>query len=38
LKALAPHAKLVLIPQAGHNDLQNFPLYLQTIQEAMQSL
>ncbi len=38
LKALAPHAKLVLIPQAGHNDLQDFPVYLQTIQAAMQSL
>lgn len=38
LQLLAPQAKLVLVPLAGHNNLQDFPAYLQTIEMAMQSL
>jgi pimeloyl-ACP methyl ester carboxylesterase len=31
LVAAAPHAELVLIPGAGHNDLQQFPAYLDAL-------
>jgi len=35
LKALLPGAKLLLIPGAGHNDLQDDALYLQALRDAM---
>jgi uncharacterized protein len=31
LQRLAPHAERVLIPGAGHDDLQQFPAYLETL-------
>ncbi len=36
LAALAPQARLLLLPQAGHNDLQMYPAYLQALEEVMQ--
>lgn len=38
LKALAPRAELLLVPDAGHNDLQAFPAYLDGLARALQSL
>jgi uncharacterized protein len=35
LQALVPQAQRLLLPEAGHNDLQNFPLYGQTIAQAV---
>jgi hypothetical protein len=32
---LVPRAELLLLPQAGHNDLQNFPAYGQALSAAM---
>lgn len=38
LKALAPHADLLLVPGAGHNDLQSFPVYLDGFARALGAL
>ena len=35
LQALAPAARLVIVPGAGHNDLQEFPAYLDAVAEAL---
>jgi uncharacterized protein len=35
LQRVAPHAELVFIPGAGHNDLQNFPQYLSAIAQRL---
>ena len=35
LLAAAPHAELLLVPGAGHNDLQRFPAYLDRLGAAM---
>jgi uncharacterized protein len=35
LHLLAPASKLVLVPKAGHNDLQEFELYLQALRAAL---
>jgi alpha-beta hydrolase superfamily lysophospholipase len=35
LQALVPSAKLLLVPGAGHNDLQLFPAYLEGIAGAL---
>lgn len=35
LQALAPQARLVIVPGAGHNDLQEFPAYLQAVAQAL---
>lgn len=37
LKRLAPQAQLLLVPQAGHNDLQAFPVYRDTLAAALQA-
>lgn len=38
LKALAPQAELLLVPGAGHNDLQQFPVYLDGLARALAGL
>jgi pimeloyl-ACP methyl ester carboxylesterase len=38
LKALAPKADLVAVPGGGHNDLQNFPAYLEAFRAALDRL
>ena len=38
LKALAPGARLALIPGAAHNDLQQFDAYLQAFAKALTGL
>lgn len=38
LKALAPKADLVMVQGGGHNDLQNFPAYLQAFRAALDRL
>ncbi len=38
LKALAPQAELLLVPGAGHNDLQEFPVYLDGFARALRAL
>ena len=38
LKALAPHATLLRVPGAGHNDLQEFDFYLAAFARALQVL
>lgn len=38
LAALAPQARLQLIPGAGHNDLQSFPAYLDALRQALAAL
>jgi uncharacterized protein len=38
LQKLAPQSKLLLVPNAGHNDLQKFELYLQAIRDEMARL
>jgi len=38
LRALVPHAQLLLIPGAGHNDLQAFPAYLDGLADALKAL
>ncbi len=38
LKAIAPQAELVLVPGAGHNDLQNFPVYRARLAAALSAL
>ena len=38
LKALAPQAELLLVPGAGHNDLQQFPVYLDGLARALTQL
>jgi uncharacterized protein len=35
LHLLAPASKLVLVPKAGHNDLQEFEVYLQAVRAAL---
>jgi uncharacterized protein len=35
LQALAPRSRLLLVPQAGHNDLQEFPVYLDGLAQAL---
>lgn len=35
LQKLAPQSKLVLVPKAGHNDLQDFQGYLQALRTAL---
>jgi uncharacterized protein len=35
LHQLAPASKLVLVPKAGHNDLQEFEAYLQALRAAL---
>jgi uncharacterized protein len=35
LHLLAPHSRLVLIPKAGHNDLQEFEVYLQAVRAGL---
>jgi uncharacterized protein len=35
LHQLAPTSKLVLVPKAGHNDLQEFEVYLQTLRAGL---
>ena len=35
LQALAPQSRLVLVPGAGHNDLQEFPAYLDAVATAL---
>jgi pimeloyl-ACP methyl ester carboxylesterase len=35
LLTLQPHARLLLVPQAAHNDMQNFPLYLNGLAAAL---
>ncbi len=38
LQKLAPHSKLLLVPEAGHNNLQDFEMYLQAIRDVMSGL
>jgi pimeloyl-ACP methyl ester carboxylesterase len=38
LNALYPQARLVPIPGAGHNDIQNFKLYQQSLLDALKAL
>jgi pimeloyl-ACP methyl ester carboxylesterase len=38
LKTLAPHASLLQVPGAAHNDLQNFKTYLDAFAQAMAAL
>lgn len=38
LKSRAPQARLVLVPGAGHNDLQAFDSYLDAVQAALRAL
>lgn len=38
LKALAPHATLLQVPGAGHNDLQEFDVYLGAFARVLQAL
>jgi uncharacterized protein len=38
LQALAPSAQLLLVPGAGHNDLQAFPVYLDGLAQALGAL
>ncbi len=38
LKALVPQAQWLLVPEAGHNDLQEFPVYLETVAAAMRGV
>ncbi len=38
LHALAPQSSLLLVPVAAHNDLQDFPAYLQAIEKVMAGL
>jgi uncharacterized protein len=38
LKAIAPKAELVLVPGAGHNDLQDFPVYRARFAAALSAL
>ena len=38
LKSRAPQARLVIVPGAGHNDLQEFDSYLGEVQAALRAL
>jgi uncharacterized protein len=38
LQRIAPHAERVLVPGAGHNDLQQFPAYLDAIAARLERL
>jgi uncharacterized protein len=38
LQRVAPHAERVLVPGAGHNDLQQFPAYLDAIAARIERL
>ena len=38
LAALSPQARLLLVPEAGHNDLQDFKLYLDGLRAALDGL
>lgn len=35
LKALLPRAQLLFVPEAGHNDIQEFPIFLETLSAAI---
>ena len=35
LKAAAPHAQVLVVPEAGHGDIHEFPAYLDTLAAAM---
>ncbi len=35
LQALSPQAQLLLVPEAGHNDIHEFPAYLDTLAAAI---
>jgi uncharacterized protein len=37
LQALAPQARLVIVRGAGHNDLQEFPQYLDAVAQALRA-
>jgi pimeloyl-ACP methyl ester carboxylesterase len=37
LQALLPRARLLRVPQAAHNDLQNFPFYLDSLAAALRA-
>jgi hypothetical protein len=38
LAAQVPHAQLLLVPEAGHNDIHQFPLYLDSLRAALDRL
>ena len=38
IQAVAPQAKLLRLPEAGHGDLQDFEVYRQTLREALAAL
>lgn len=38
LAAIAPRARLLLVPEAGHNDIQVFPAYLDGLRAALDAL
>jgi uncharacterized protein len=38
LQKLRPHTRLVEIPNAGHGDIHNFPLYTETLIQALKAL
>lgn len=38
LVALLPHARLLKLPEAGHNDIHQFPLYLDGLRAALDAL
>jgi len=38
LQRLAPRARLVVVPGAGHNDLQEYPLYRDELRKALDAL
>jgi pimeloyl-ACP methyl ester carboxylesterase len=38
LQRVAPHAERVLVPGAGHNDLQQVPAYLDAIAARLKKL
>lgn len=38
LARVAPHARLLLVPAAGHNDIHEFPAYLDGLRAALDAL
>lgn len=38
IRELAPQAQLLRLPEAGHNDVHQFPAYLQTLRDALSAL
>jgi uncharacterized protein len=38
LQQLAPGSRLVVVPRAGHNELQEFPLYREELRRALDAL